>query len=313
MLSRIADSMFWMNRYVERSEGLLRMLHTSYVLSLDKGSNVNDNWVPLLNIFTTLSSSEKIALSQKPNNIIQHVLLDSQNPNSLKTLLNRARENARGMQDHITKEVWEQVNHLYHLINNPQTEKQLLSSDQLAAIESLLKNCLLYTGITDSTMPRGMGWNFMSMGKHVERCIMTISITAEHFNSLGPNQEKARDILYWRSLLFTLSGYEFHLKNYRSAETDKNVLDQTVFNMLFPHSVMYSLERIKKYQEDIIEQNQPLAKADLMKRFGRLYSFVEFADLDTLEGESLGTFLWSTQAQLASFNQQFSHTFFSYS
>lgn len=312
MLSRIADSMFWMNRYLERSEGLLRMLMTSYVLSLDKGSSGVNSWEPVLRVFSGISPERSSELTANPNQTIEYLLLDAENNNSLKSILNKARENARGMQDHITKEMWEQVNQLYHLINNPKTTSRLLSSEQLVTMETLLTNCLLYTGITDSTMPRGMAWGFMNLGKYIERCQLTLSITGIHFNGIGSAKQQERDILYWRSLLFTLSGYELHLKNYRSSDTDKNVLDQVIFNRQFPHSVMYSLERIKRHLEELVEQNQPAGRTEMMRLFGRLLSHVQYADQNALQDQTLSGFLDITQSNINTFHNQLSHSFFSY-
>ncbi|MEY2835966.1 MAG: hypothetical protein RLZZ557_1628 [Bacteroidota bacterium] len=313
MLSRIADSMFWMNRYLERSEGLLRMLMTSYVLSLDKGLSGSNSWEPVMHIFSGLSPERRLEIASHPNQAIQYLLLDQENNNSLKSILNRARENARGMQDHITKEMWEQVNQLYHLVNSPKTEKGLVSGEQLATMETLLNNCLLYTGITDSTMPRGMAWGFMNLGKYIERCQLTLSITATHFNGISSKGQQDRDILFWRSLLFTLSGYELHLKHYRSADTDRNVLDQVIFNRYFPHAVIYSLERVKKYLQDLVEQNQPDGRTEMMRLFGRLMSQVQYADQQVLQDETLMGFLDATQSNINAFHHQLSHTFFSYS
>lgn len=312
MLSRIADSMFWLNRYLERSEGMLRTLHTSYVLSLDKGPYTTNSWRPLMQIYTGLPDTQLNELETHPNEVIRHLLLDARNLNSLKVVLNRARENARGMQDHITKEVWEQVNHMYHLINSSKTADQLLGSDQLAAIEHLLKNCLLYAGITDSTMPRGMSWSFMSLGKYIERCLHTIELTDKHYRTIGYDLSQSRDILYWRSLLFSLSGYEFHLKNYRSAEINYNVAHQVIFNQQFPHSIMYSLTRIKKYLDDVVKENNPSEKYSLLKQFGRLYSNVEFADFEWIKRSGLPEYLDETRSNLLQFSRSLSQSFFSY-
>lgn len=304
--------MFWMNRYLERSEGLLRMLMTSYVLSLDKGSSGINSWEPVIRVFSGISPERSSELTANPNQAIEYLLLDAENNNSLKSILNKARENARGMQDHITKEMWEQVNQLYHLINNPKTTSRLLSSEQLVTMETLLTNCLLYTGITDSTMPRGMAWDFMNLGKYIERCQLTLSIAGTHFDGIGSAKQQERDILYWRSLLFTLSGYELHLKNYRSSDTDKNVLDQVIFNRQFPHSVMYSLERIKRHLEELVEQNQPAGRTEMMRLFGRLLSHVQYADQNALQDQTLRGFLDITQSNINTFHNQLSHSFFSY-
>lgn len=313
MLSRTADSMFWLNRYLERSEGILRMLHTSYILSLDKGPYGMNSWRPLLQIFSGMNEEKMEAIEKKPNDIIQLLLLESKNPNSLKVILNKARENARGMQDHITKEMWEQVNLLYHLINNTKTTEQLQVDEQLPATENLLKNCLLYTGITDSTMPRGMAWSFMNLGKYLERCLLTLDLTDKMFETINYDLTQEKDILYWRSLLFSLSGYEFHLKNYRSADTSHNVAHQVIFNPQFPHSINYSLARVKKYLDDVVSENDPVEKNQLLKQFGRLYSSIEFADFEWISKNGLPKFLQDTRNELLQFSRALSQTFFSYS
>jgi SAM-dependent methyltransferase len=94
MLSRIADSMYWLNRYVERSEGLLRMLHTCYVLSLDKGPYGFNTWRPMLQIFAALPEDSIAKLQNKTSDAVNLLLLDTKNLNSLKLNLNKARENA---------------------------------------------------------------------------------------------------------------------------------------------------------------------------------------------------------------------------
>jgi len=311
MLSRSADALFWLNRYTERSEGLLRNLHTTYVLSLDKGPYENNSWKIILEIFSAYGEEEKKALLNEANGILYHILLDTTNMNSLRVILNRARENARGMQDHITKEVWEQVNFLYHRINNPNIESQLTTHNEIPVIESLLKNCLLYTGIVDSTMSRGMAWNFMNLGKYIERCLLTIELMEKYMVNHDLSEEK--DILYWRGLLFSLSGYEFHLKNYRSSEANYNVAHQVILNPLFPHSVHYCLERIGRYLENVAGENDPADRTGLVRQFGRISSTVQFADVELIRAEGVPLFLAGMRNSLQQFSWYLSQTYFSYS
>jgi uncharacterized alpha-E superfamily protein len=311
MLSRSADSLFWLNRYVERSEGLLRILHTTYVLSLDKGPYVNDSWKTIMHIFSTLPLQERGDFLSDPDKVLQHVLLEKKNVNSLTMVMTRARENARGMQDHLTKEVWEQVNYMYHTICDNSIAKQLQGNKQIPVVEKLLKNCLLYTGIVDSTMPRGMSWNFMNLGKYIERCMLTLELMEQQIIDHDLSDEK--DILYWRVLLFSLSGYEFHLKNYRSSEANYNVMHQAILNGLFPHSVLYSLNRIRKYLDNVVDENTPSDPNGLKRQFGRICSSVEFADLDTIKKIGPPEFLHRTRDSLRDFTWALSQTYFSYS
>ena len=112
---------------------------------------------------------------------LEFMIADPANINAVKVLIVRARENARGVQDNITKEVWEQVNQLYHLINQPDLAKKLKGSKAIEILDLLTQNSVLFYGVTDSTMPRGQGWNFMNLGKYIERALLTIEITSCSF------------------------------------------------------------------------------------------------------------------------------------
>ena len=311
MLSRSADALFWLARYIERSEGLLRILHTTYVLSMDRGPYANNSWKTILEIFSSLPKEEKEALENEPEIILEHILLDGKNVNSLKAILTKARENARGMQDHITKEVWEHVNFMFHMINDNSLEEQLKKNKQIPAIERCLKNCLLFTGIVDSTMSRGRAWDFMNLGKYTERCLMTIDLMQRQIVDNDLTEEK--DILYWRGLLFSLSGYEFHLKNYRTNEANDNVVHQVIMNNLFPHSVLYSLHRIRKYLDNVVDENSPSDPNGLKRQFGRICSSVEFADVEMVRRMGAPQFLKHTGDSLRDFTWALSQTYFSYS
>jgi uncharacterized alpha-E superfamily protein len=264
-------------------------------------------------MYTSLPEDEMASLEKNATEAVYYLLLDPKNPNALRYLLNRARENARGMQDHITKEVWEQVNFLYHLINSPETEQKIRGREQITIIEHLLKNCLLYTGITDSTMPRGMSWSFMSLGKYMERSLLTLELTDKQFKTFDYDFSVPKDILFWRSLLFSLSGYEFHLKNYRGSDINKHIANQVIFNGHFPHSIIYSLSRVKKYLDDVVEENDPPEKYSMLKQFGRLYSHVEFADFEWIRRNGLKAYLEETRGNLFHFSRALSQSFFSYS
>ncbi len=163
MLSRIADSLFWLHRYMERADGMLRLLKTSYILSFDKVQASGITWEPALKIFTLLSNEEIESLKKNDAAVLQYMITDTANLNSLKIIVTKARENARGVQDQITKEVWEQVNHLYHMVNHPTLSEKLSGPDAIVVIDALITSSDQFCGITDSTMPRGQGWNYMNL------------------------------------------------------------------------------------------------------------------------------------------------------
>lgn len=314
MLSRIADSMFWLDRYMERSEELLRTIRTAFILSLDRGPALLNGWKQILDLYSDVNESEKNKLLQDNEAMLSYLILDRKNTNSLLFLLTRARENARGMQDYITKEVWEQVNYMYHAITQDQIKKRMENNQPLDSVDYLLKECLLYTGICDSTMPRGMSWCFMNLGKYLERAIFTIQLTLYQFELRQYKLVDDTDIIYWRSLLYSLSGYEFFLKTYRSNTVSQNVIHQVILQPQFPHSVLYALKRIENYLEQVIEDNNPGDdRSGLQRQFGRIVNQVECADIDYIAQEGLKPYLIRLSEQLFEFNSSLNKSFFLYS
>ena len=134
MLSRIAESMFWMNRYVERAEGMMRMLKINYVTSLDGSENESYNWAPVLKLFTALAPEKIELIKDNTQAALLYMITDKMNSNSVRSIITKARENARGVQDHITKEVWESINKYYQKVNSKKFEL-LLNPDY--ALETL--------------------------------------------------------------------------------------------------------------------------------------------------------------------------------
>jgi uncharacterized alpha-E superfamily protein len=312
MLSRIADALYWLDRYMERTDGILRTLRTEYVLSLDKSGEGTTSWRPVLHMFTQADEGQLAQMEYNTTESLRYLISDTANTNSLRALLTRARENARGAQDHITKEVWEQVNHVYHSVNAPAMQQRLQGPEALPLLDELTQMVTLYKGVTDSTMPRSMGWSFMNLGKFVERCMLTLELTDRYLNDLSYNLDEHRDILYWRKLLLSLSGYEMHLKTYRNTQHTYNVTDQVLFNPHFTRSIRYALDKIDNYLRDVTDINNPAEKERLCREFGRLRYRVEYADLDLVKQVEPQHFLQEIRGQLIQFNKLLTQVFFSY-
>ena len=313
MLSRIADSLFWTNRYMERADGMLRCTMTNYILMFDKGVSNNLSWQHILEVFAEVDEVVIDNIKFNTETALYNILLDQQNINSLKNILGNARENARGIQDNITKEVWEQINGMYHSINSPQLVDKLRGYDALETVDTFCTQSLLYNGVTDTTMPRGLGWSFMNLGRYIERCFITIEVADKFFSFIDYNLSDEKDILQWRPMLLALSGYELHLKTYRSSNHNENALHQVIFNKNFTRSVLYSLNRISKYLVDVLQENNTENKDAIIKRFGRLLSKVEYMDLETLNKDNLKDFFEELKTSLGDFSDLIGLSFFSYS
>lgn len=313
MLSRIADSLFWLNRYMERADGLLRVVSTHYILSFDKDVNGNLTWRPVLEMFS-ITPDEEIALIENDTAAsLKKLITDTANDNSLKMIMSRARENARGVQDHITKEVWEEVNSVYHVINQPSLNYRLNTSEAIEVLGLFTRHSVMYAGITDITMARGTGWHFMNLGKYIERCLEAIVLISKQYKLIDYKLEEIRDIMQWRYLLMSLSGYELHLKTYGSSNYNYNVMHQILFNEEFPHSVIYSLTRIERHLTEVIKENSSGENAHLMRHLGRIHSKVRYMDTELLTEHTLPQFLEDIRQELVIFARKLAQNFFSYS
>ena len=287
MLSRVADGMFWLNRYMERTDGMLLTLKTDYILSFDKETDDCQGYRPLLNYYTNLSHEQIDKVENDTAYVLKYIICDSSNHNSVKNLVVKARENARGSQDKITKELWEHINSLYHYMNSPDLPRKLESSDALKVVNKLNKELLLYNGIFHVTMPRGLSWSSSSIGKLIERCLQPISMTHAYYIPINYNLDGNEDVMYWKRLLLSLSGYELYLKSYSNIKHNRKIVQHVVFNQDFAHSVVFTLDLIDKYLDCLVKDSEISEARTLYNQFGRLKSYIAFTDYQHLTDKQL--------------------------
>jgi len=311
MLSRIAESLFWMNRYVERAEGMLRMLKINFVTSLDRNESYQYNWSPVLKIFTELNETEIEKIKDDTNAALIYMITEKNNPNSIRSIITKARENARGVQDHITKEVWESINEYYQKVSSKRIEELLESGEQLYTISSLIDQSLYFYGVSEVTMPRGEGWNFMNIGKFIERSIQTADILDIKFHDIEYDLNNPMDIPYWKNLLLSVSGYEYYMKTYHTGLQTQNVLDMIIMNTNFPRSILYSVKKISHIMEKIGHERTD-ADLQLEKNIGRLRSRIEYSDLESISKIGLHQYLDEIIDDVFSFSSKLSKVYFAY-
>ena len=312
MLSRVADGMFWLNRYMERADGMLLALNTSYILSFDKETDDCQGYKPILNYYTNLTQEKIKEVQYDTSFVLKYLICDNLNHNSVKNLVVKARENARGSQDKITKELWEHINSLYHFMNSPDLPMKLETSEALNIVSKLNKDLLLYNGILQVTMPRGLGWSFSNIGKLIERCLLTISLTQAYYAPINYNLDGNEDVMYWRRLLLSLSGYELYLKSYSNIKHNRKIVQHVIFNRDFAHSVIYILDLTNKYLDALVKDSEISEARTLYNQFGRLKSYIAFTDYQHLTDKQLEEVLETTKTQLNQFSVDFSKLFFSY-
>jgi uncharacterized alpha-E superfamily protein len=310
MLSRVADSLYWMSRYIERTDGILRMLKINYASSQD---DLNEfSWKPVLRTFTYLEEEEANAIANDSRAVLQFMVTDKENPNSVVNIVTHARENARSVQDHITKELWQCLNDYYHTVRAERLIQLLHREDPVTVLDTLIRQGLLYYGITDITMARGEGYAFLNIGKFLERSVQSADILDIKFSDVEYDFSNT-DTMYWKYLLLSISGYELYLKTYRGGFDSRNVVEQIVLNRDFPRSVEYSVSQLHRYFQRLQSDRniEGFRKIDFM--IGKVRSRVKYSTVDAILEQGLHSYLRSLKEEFYEVGNAFNQYYFAYS
>ena len=296
MLSRVADSLYWMSRYMERTDGILRMLKINYTSSQDDSKDFT--WRPALRVFSYLDEKEMASVERHSREVLQFMVADRENPNSVFNMVIKSRENARSVQDHITKELWQCLNEFYHIMRDEKLVRSLKYDDPITILDALIRQGILYYGTTETTMSRGEGLSFMNIGRYLERAIQSTDILDVKFSDLSYDLGKETDTAYWMYFLQSISGYELYLRNYRSGFEAKNILDQVIFDHHFPRSVQYSVVRLQRYFERLKSEQNLESFQTIHFKIGKLCSNVQYSNVRFVTDGGLHNYLNKLKQEL---------------
>jgi len=315
MLSRVAASFYWLSRYIERSDGMLRMLKINYASSQDAVQEFT--WEPVIRIYAGLDEDEEdekyAPLHTDSRAVLKFMVTGKANANSVLTIITLARENARSVQEHITKDLWQCLNEYYHTIKDPKIEKALQRDDPIGILDVLIKQVMLYYGTVEITMERGEGRSFMNIGKYLERAIQSVDLLDTKFGSIDDNPDLLTDTTYWKHLLLSIGGYELYQKTYREGFEAENVLEQVVLNNDFPRSVIYSVNNIQRYFERLRNESNINDFRDLSFQIGRLQSRIKYSSVKSIREEGLHTFLSQIRGELYGIANRLNEYYFAHS
>ncbi|WP_461449957.1 alpha-E domain-containing protein [Mucilaginibacter sp.] len=315
MLSRVAASFYWLSRYIERSDGMLRMLKINYASSQDAVQEFT--WEPVIRIYAGVDEDEEdekhIPLHTDSRAVLKFMVTGKDNANSVLNIITLARENARSVQEHITKDLWQCLNEYYHTIKDPKIEKALQREDPIGVLDILIRQVMLYYGTVEITMERGEGRSFMNIGKYLERAIQSVDLLDTKFGSIDDNPDLLTDTTYWKHLLLSLGGYELHQKTYREGFEAANVLEQVALNNDFPRSVIYSVNNIQRYFDRLKNESNINDFRDLSFRIGRLQSRIKYSSVRSIREEGLHTFLSQIRSELYGIANRLNEYYFAHS
>ena len=248
MLNRVANTIYWMNRYLERAENYARFLDVNFNLALEMPPNMPEQWKPL--VITTGDWEEYASKYQDfgKTEVIYFLAFDPENENSIFSSIAQARENARSVRAEITKEIWEQTNELYYLMKKGAQKEQWKKNDPRKFFKKI-RNCIqLLYGMYDTTISRKEGWHFAKMGRLIERADKTSRVLDVKYHIiLSTPQEVGSplDLVQWVALLKSVTAYDMYRKD-NGKLTPSDIAKFLILDRDFPRSMYKCLLQAEK-------------------------------------------------------------------
>lgn len=293
MISRVAESCFWLNRHVERVEVLSRILGVNLAFQLDVELEDAQRWRPLVVVAGQEADFVKRVESSEvddPEEIQEYLTWNEDNPSSLYSSIRSARDNARTIRETISLEMWETLNDLWVWIGDREARK-LYQSDRQGFYLRLRNQCLLFHGIAQCTMLHEDPFEFMRLGTAIERAGQTARILDVHHHSIGGVAEDAEEmpieIAQWLAILRFCSGVEPFLKRRTAAPSGKSVAEFLLFEEAFARSVVHNLTRTANFLALVSPDENPSIGAPARKFLAETRKELEAMTIETVLRDGL--------------------------
>lgn len=312
MLSRVADSLYWMSRYLERAEHTARLIEVDWQLRLDQSPESGaGRWLRLLDALQTPAPQDaKIDAAS----ITQLLTLERTNPSSILSCVAAARENLRQVREQCSSEMWEQLNRLYLQVSNTSKSESWMLNSQIF-FRAVQEGAHLFQGVTDSTMSHGEGWQYIQLGRYVERTDTLARLIGTHFGSMPhlPDQAvETEEYLEWIGLLKSCSAFEAYCKTYTAEMRPLRVAEFLLLNPEFPHSVRFSVDMVHAALSRISEMTDRKAQQPV-RLAGRLQATLSFSQIQEILASGAGAYVDSVRWQCAQAHTAIHQVYFDYS
>ncbi len=302
MLSRVADSCFWLSRYIERAETTARLLDVNMQLTLDfeDQATPQNHWQPVL---ATLEDQELFAELfpvMSPDAVMEFVTFERKNPNGIFCCIANARENARTVREQISSEMWEQLNRTFLYLRDGPARADFQDSP-IEFYRRLVDILHAFQGTTDATMSHGEGWDFLQAGKYLERADSTSRALDIKYHILLPSGERVGghvDITQWMAVLRSCSAMEAYLKSYVGHVSGSEVAEFLILNDEFPRSIRFCADRLDRALHRISGTETAHFSNEAERLAGLLRSGLDFTTISDVFRDGLHQYLDRTQLRL---------------
>ena len=310
MLSRVADSLYWMGRYIERAEHTARLVNVELQLWLDQSPEMGaGRWRFLLEALNAPADDGPV----DPTKLVNTLVFSRSNPSSIASSIAIARENLRHVREQCSTRMWEQLNRLYlDVMEVKPAEEWILKSHDFFSL--VTEGAYLFHGITDATMSHGEGWQFIQLGRYVERADTLTTLLETHFKRMTTDFEhtvESAEYLEWVGLLRDCVAFEAYCKKHTAEIRPMRVAEFLILNPEFPHSIRFSVDRVNAALHLIGDLTQRAAKLPT-RIAGRLRAQISYSQIDEIVAEGVHTYLQNVRKDCTEIHSAINEIYFDY-
>ncbi|HAR19503.1 MAG TPA: hypothetical protein DCR46_02515 [Cytophagales bacterium] len=313
MLSRIANSLFWMGRYIERAEHMARYTRVQYFSALD--APISQKKELVLESILSMSGLEEIYKKEHDKLIEEDVLTflttDFNHPFSIISNISFARESARGARDTLSSELWESINKYYHALNDF-SMKADIDEDIYDFSMLVMDNSAIVKGYIDNTLFRNLEWSIISLGIHLERAMQIIRIIISKLEDIERVDKSllntAVENYQWSTLLKSCESFDMCRRHYKTSPNRKNCIEFLVLNPFFPKSLLFNLKEVQKHMR-ILSLHNLADKNTIEFYIGKQTAYFQYLQYEEIEQNTMG-FMNETSAKLYKVGERLDAEFF---
>ncbi len=303
MLSRVADSLYWMSRYLERAENTTRLLDVNLNLMLDENPDSADRrWQRVL---LSLGSPVDVEWNGDAFTLARELTFRPDSQASVLGCIIAARENARHVREQISTEMWQRLNSLYLQVTRPELKSNMQAQTVLGENEAptefltqVMEAVHQFQGVTDSTMSHGEGWQFIQVGRYMERASATANLLESYQDELWREHEHLRDgneYLEWSGLLRSATAFEAYCKVYTADLDPEWILEFLLLDADFPHSLRFSIDSMNCALKAVEAVSGGTRSEKLSRISGRLRAMLSYSSVDEILGAGVVAYLHNIQ------------------
>jgi len=311
MLSRVADSLYWMSRYLERAERTARLIDVNSTLALE-GATEEDG-----TRWDRVCEALQVRLPSPPSDsahLAQMLAMDAMVAESMFSCVSRARENARQVREQISAEMWEHLNRLYWQVKSTaENGESRRESDDIFRLVS--DGVYMFQGLADATMSHEEGWHYIQLGRFIERAqstALTVDVHARSFPDVAPGAIRPAEVGDWVTLLHVCTAFEAYCRRHTAALDARRIVEFLLLDPSFPRSVRFAVEQVEASLRVLTRLSGRSTGGRPERLAGRLRALLNYAVIDEVVAESLHHFLHGVRRSCGQIHTATTQAFISY-